>query len=195
MEEYYNINYNVKYYEIQQELCNKLNFKQQNTDEQWKIYDQINNYKDEIQNNNIDEQWKIYDQINNYKDETQNNNIDEQYSNEDIDCICRKLYLDEISSVFNSEDFLDDKIDVGFRKIYELLIENNLFNEYIIQLTLSYTTNDQLENMKYFSFLSLFDMKLFYLTHQLICYYLTTNDIERNLFEKIKQLNTIFSEK
>ena len=139
MEEYYNINYNVKYYEIQQELCNKLNFKQQNTDEQWKIYDQINNYKDE----------------------TQNNNIDEQYSNEDIDCICRKLYLDEISSVFNSEDFLDDKIDVGFRKIYELLIENNLFNEYIIQLTLSYTTNDQLENMKYFSFLSLFDMKLF----------------------------------
>jgi len=177
MDEYYNINYNVKYYEIQQELCNKLNFKQQNVDEQWKIYDKINNDKE-----NYDE------------DETQNY-INEKYSNEDIECICRKLYLDEISSVFNSEDFLDDKIDVGFRKIYELLIENNLFNEYIIQLTLSYTTTGQLENMKYFTFLSLFDMKLFYLTHQFICHYLTTNCIEHNLFEQIKQLNTTFSEK
>ena len=34
--------------------------------------------------------------------------------------------MDEISSVFNSNDFLDDKIDVGFRKVFELLINRKI---------------------------------------------------------------------
>jgi len=151
-EEYYNINFQVKYNEIWKELLNNLT------------------------NNNE----KLSDE--------------EKYSEEEVECICKKLYLDEISSVFKSDDFLDDKVDVGFRKVFEILMENSDFNQYIIDLTMQYAV-DNVEDMKYLSFLSLFDMKIFYLTHQFISHYLKTNEIEPILFEQIKQLNTLFSEK
>jgi hypothetical protein len=151
-EEYYNINFQVKYNEIWKELLNNLT------------------------NNN------------------ENLSDEEKYSEEEVECICKKLYLDEISSVFKSDDFLDDKVDVGFRKVFEILMKNSEFNQYIIDLTMQYAV-DNVEDMKYFSFLSLFDMKIFYLTHQFISHYLKTNEIEPILFEQIKQLNTLFSEK
>jgi hypothetical protein len=49
--------------------------------------------------------------------------------------------------------------------------------------------------MTYFSFLSLFDIKIFYLTHQLISNYLKTNNIDNDVFEKIKQMNDILLKK
>ncbi len=166
MEEYYDVNFQVKYYEIYQELSNNLS------------------------NNN------------------KNLNEEEKYSEEDIECICRKLYLDEYASVFKSNDFLDDKVDVGFRKVFELLMSNKEFEEYINNLTILYVCNDYLneetsnnlknklnKNMTYFSFLSLFDIKIFYLTHQLISNYLKTNNIDDDIFKKIKQMNDILSKK
>jgi hypothetical protein len=170
MEEYYDINFQVKYNEIYQELLNNL----------------TNNNKDL--------------------------NDEEKYTNEDVECICRKLYLDEISSAFKSNDFLDDKIDIGFRKVFKLLMRNEEFEIYINNLTISYacgqsrsfrTDEDTYNNLKngldrdmtYFSFLSLFDMKIFYLTHQLICYYLKNNLIDNEIFEKIKKINDILSKK
>lgn len=151
-EEYYNINFKVKYNEIWKELINNLTTNNENLSDE------------------------------------------EKYSEEDIECICRKLYFDEISSVFYSDDFLDDKVDIGFRKVFKLLIKNKEFNQYLNDLTIQHST-ENLNDMKYFSFLSLFDMKIFYLTHQFISHYLLTNEIETTLFEQIKQLNTIFSEK
>ena len=56
-ESYYNVHFQVKYHEIQQELLNNL---------------KTNNEK--------------------LSDE-------EKYSEEDINCICKKLYMDEISSI------------------------------------------------------------------------------------------------
>ena len=165
MEEYYDVNFQVKYHEIYEELINNL-----------------------TNNNNLDDE--------------------EKYSEEDIECICRKLYLDECASVFKSNNFLDDKIDIGFRKVFKLLMRNEVFEEYINNLTISYVCNDSLDeetsnnlksgldkDMTYFSFLSLFDIKIFYLTHKLISNYLKTNNIENDIFEKIKQINDILSKK
>lgn len=155
-EEYYNINFQLKYHEIQQELLTNL---------------------------------------------TSNNEQlpdEEKYSEEDVECICRKIYLDECANIFYGEDFLDDKVDVGFRKVFDLMMENNEFKTYINDLSNTYSSTDdlnQMNNMNYFTFLSLFDMKIFYLMHQFISHYLRTNEIEQNLFQQIKQLNTIFSEK
>jgi hypothetical protein len=169
MEEYYDVNFQVKYNEIYQELLNNL----------------INNNKDL--------------------------NDEEKYSEEELECICRKLYLDECASVFKSNDFLDDKIDIGFRKVFKLLMRNEEFEIYINNLTISYAcgqsidvldeeTYDNLKNelnkdMTYFSFLSLFDIKIFYLTHKLISNYLKTNTIDYDIFEKIKQINDILCKK
>jgi len=169
MEEYYDVNFQVKYNEIYEEL------------------------------------------INNFKNNNKNLNNEEKYSEEDIECICRKLYLDECASVFKSNDFLDDKIDVGFRKVFKLLMKNERFEEYINNLTISYACGENIDsldketfnnlkngldkNMTYFSFLSLFDIKIFYLTHQLISNYLKTNNIDNDVFEKIKQMNDILLKK
>ena len=99
--------------------------------------------------------------------------------------------------LFQCEDFMDDKIDVGFRHIFNSLMLNEQFKTYIVELRNTFSPPDEEKNddMNYFTFLSLFDMKIFYLTHQFISHYLLTNEIETTLFEQIKQLNTIFSEK
>lgn len=154
-QEYYNTNFQVKYYEIQQELLTNL-----------------------ISNNE-----QLPDE--------------EKYSEEDIECICRKLYLDECANIFYCEDFLDDNMDIGFRKLFNLLMLNEQFRTYIVELTNTYSSPDDETNndMNYFTFISLFDMKIFYLTHQFICHYLNLNEIEQNIFQQIKELNTIFSEK
>jgi hypothetical protein len=167
MEEYYDVNYQVKYNEIRQELLDRLSV---------------------------------------IKDDPE-----ETYTEEDIECICKKLYLDEIASVFKSNDFLDDKVDDGFRKVFKLLMRNEEFETYINNLTISYVCENPIEqldedtynnlksgldkNMTYFSFLSLFDMKIFYLTHQLIYHYLKNNLIDNITFEKIKKINDILSKK
>lgn len=154
-QDYYNIDFQIKYHEIRQELLNNLTTNNENLSDE------------------------------------------EKYSEEDINCICRKLYMDECASIFYSEDFMDDKIDVGFRKIFNLLMLNEQFRTYIVELTNTYSPSDDETNndMNYFTFISLFDMKLFYLTHQLIIHYFKNNEIEQNIFEQIKVLNTIFSEK
>jgi hypothetical protein len=168
MEEYYDVNFQVKYNKIYQELLDKLSV---------------------------------------IKDDPEEINEEEKYTEEDVECICRKLYLDEIASVFKSNDFLDNKIDIGFRKVFKLLMRNEEFEIYINNLTISYVCKTPIEifdedtynnlktgldkDMTYFSFLSLFDMKIFYLTHQLISHYLKNNLIDNRIFEKIKKLNNI----
>lgn len=172
IDEYYDVNYQVKYNEIRQELLDKLSI---------------------------------------IKDNPEETNEEEKYTEEDVECICKKLYLDEIASVFKSNDFLDDKVDDGFRKVFELLMRNEEFETYINNLTISYVCENPIEeldedtynnlnsgldkNMTYFSFLSLFDMKIFDLTHQLISHYLKNNLIDNIIFEKIKKINDILSKK
>ena len=76
--------------------------------------------------------YEIYQELlNNLSNNNTNLNNEEKYSEEDIECICRKLYLDECASVFKSNNYLDDKIDIGFRKVFKLLMKNERFKEYI----------------------------------------------------------------
>jgi hypothetical protein len=171
-QEYYDVNYEVKYNFIKEELLKNM---------------EINN-----QENN------------------QENNEENNYTINDIDSICYKLYLDEYSSVFKSDNFMDDKIDITTRKVFELLMKNKEFKNYINNMTISYLcgsknyrddfeekelVNELDENMSYFSFLSLFDIKLFHLTHQFISHYIKTNAIDRDMFEKIKHLNDVILKK
>jgi hypothetical protein len=167
-QEYYDVNYDVKYNFIKEELLKNM---------------EINNEETNEENN---------------------------YTINDIDSICYKLYLDEYSSVFKSENFMDDKIDITTRKVFELLMKNEEFKNYINNMTISYLcgsknyrddfeekelVNELDENMSYFSFLSLFDIKLFHLTHQFISHYIKTNAIDRDMFNKIKHLNDVIFKK
>ena len=46
-------------------------------------------------------------------------NIVLEYNKEDILLICDKLYRDELISVFNASNLLDDKIDNGMKYVLE----------------------------------------------------------------------------
>lgn len=189
-EDYYDVNYELKYNVIKEELLQNME----------------KNCKDKN-----DKDCQDCQDNNNSEDNESDCTNCENYTIDDIDTICYKLYIDEYSSVFKSDNFMDDKIDIGIRKVFELLMKNSEFKNYINNMTISYVcgtqdhnynfeerdelANELDSNMTYFSFLSLFHVKLFYLTHQFICNYIKTNNIDRDIFEKIKHLNDVIFKK
>jgi hypothetical protein len=110
------------------------------------------------------------------------------YAIEDIYDVCSKLYRDEYASVFYCNHILDDKIDENLRKLYDLFSLNQPLQDCISKMLESMGEDEEnKEPQKYFCFLSLFSEDLFYLTHTLICDFLKTNTINKELLEEIFQ--------
>jgi hypothetical protein len=129
-----------------------------------------------------------------------------EYDDQDILDVCDKLYRDELCSVFYADDILDDKIDQGYKFVYNKMILNEQFNSIISEMnnilrkinitddfskeeSEQYVEND---NYEFFILLTLFSKDMFYLTHKCICQQFTLgtidNDLLSQLLEKSRQI-------
>lgn len=131
--------------------------------------------------------------------------IDYKYDKDDIDLICRKLYNDELSSVFYSNSIFDDNIDINMRKLFNLFIKKEFFKEFIKNIIIELTNNninlnnfiveseeDREIQLFYALFMFLFNEEVFYLTHIFIQKFINNNIIDQNLLVLLKS-NTIKS--
>lgn len=128
-------------------------------------------------------------------DKIKNNHTDSSdYTEDEVDTICRKLYIDEYSNVFNTQDYMDDKIDKTLRQLFNFCSNNTQLNNFINNIFQIYKNeiyknidlNEEDENdIKYISFLGLFSYNTFYLTHQLIKNIGNNETIDENLLNNI----------
>lgn len=149
------------------------------------------------------------------------NNITCHFDNQDILDVCDKLYRDELCSVFYADDILDDKIDQGYKFVYDKMILNQQFksiicelNNFLSKLDLldissnensnensndnsnEYSNENSNENSNFFILLTLFSKDLFYLTHKCICQQFTLGYIDNELLSQLLQESTkILSDK
>ena len=124
-----------------------------------------------------------------------------EYTSQDILDICDKLYMDELCSVFYSEDILDDKIDRGMKYVFEKMLDNqefkiffnkmkdSYFNETFVDLELTEEEKQTLRNNSHtMVILNLFSKDFFYITHKCICQQINTGVIEPSLIDKLNEL-------
>lgn len=116
------------------------------------------------------------------------NNNTSEYDNQEILDICDKLYRDEICSVFYADDILDDKIDQGYKFVYDKMILNEQFksvifemNNFISKTNIDVCSEKQTDNYDFFILLTLFSKDLFYLTHKCICQQFILETIDNDL--------------
>jgi hypothetical protein len=111
------------------------------------------------------------------------------YSIEDINIVCDKLYRDELTSVFYSENILDDKIDDGMRIVLEKITENRDFNSIVVSMKDIILTQTDCLDKDYIDtliYLTLFSKSLFYLTHKCICQQFSNGKIDKFLLDIFK---------
>ena len=112
------------------------------------------------------------------------------YTVNDILDICDKLYRDELLSVFDAEDIMDDKVDNGLRYVYDIMMKNEKFKEIIDEMTRLYISDDvsleQQETMKQIIIISLFSQQLFYIMHKCICQQFDKGEIDETLLVELK---------
>ena len=132
------------------------------------------------------------------------NNNTSEYDNQDIIDVCDKLYRDEICSVFYADDILDDKIDQGYKFVYDKMILNEQFKSVIFEMNnfisktniLDDCSQEQPDNYDFFILLTLFSKDLFYLTHKCICQQFTLGTIDNDLLSQLLEKSTqILSDK
>jgi hypothetical protein len=148
----YNVNFNVKYHDINQDLLRK------------------------VKNGLINKS---------------------EYSENDITNICNKLYRDELVSVFYAENIIDDRIDEGIKYISEQLLFNNEFNLIMTELRSQFLKymldivgepNNNMKNIDFIIFITLFSEKIFHIMHKCICQQLTQQRIDSDLLKDLKNL-------
>ena len=127
-----------------------------------------------------------------------------EYEDQDILDICDKLYRDELCSVFYAEDILDDKIDQGYKFVYDKMILNERFKSVISEINKILSdkkisddfSKEENDNYDFFIFLTLFSKDLFYLTHKCICQQFTLATIDNDLLVQfLEQCRQILSDK
>ena len=124
-----------------------------------------------------------------------------EYTSQDILDICDKLYMDELCSVFYSEDILDDKIDRGMKYVFEKMVrvqpwgfktrffnkmKDSYFNETFVDLELTEEEKQTLRNNSHtMVILNLFSKDFFYITHKCICQQINTGVIDASLIGQL----------
>ena len=119
------------------------------------------------------------------------------YSTDDVTAVCDKLYKDELSSVFDAENILDDKIDIGMKAILAKMLENEDFGTCIKELKVhlqkyndyNFSTDDLDEDTTNCIInLTLFSKPIFHVTHKCICQHLSNGRIDKYLINELKEL-------
>jgi hypothetical protein len=119
-------------------------------------------------------------------------NKDLEYNKEDILLICDKLYRDELISVFNASNLLDDKIDNGMKYVLEKMLENSKF-KLMMDGVKVYLKNKELivdeheDNIDMIIILTLFSQDCFYIFHKCICQQISLGIIEEDLLVKLDE--------
>jgi len=169
----------------------------------------IYNFNFEVKYNLIESELLRNAIENNSDDDYDDTSYKEHYSVNDVKLICSELYKNEYLKAFDATEYLDDKIDKKLRRIYNLLIEitdvtqRNYFKEFIDELFQHYLEKccrgieikeiEDINDVKYMCFLSLFSQDLFYITHQLICIFFKNNEIDLNILNNLKQKHCNFN--
>ncbi len=174
----YNINYEVKYHDIEKALLMNLQKRMEarlarengifindemNTnldieDNQEFCKDCKSNEQIEDENNNEE---VINEKDNNEKDNNGSNSDEDdddeeyEYTLDDVYTICEKLYRDELLSVFNVQSISDENIDAGIKAAIEQMIDNESFRKLLDDIKVNLIdfdnfagTPEELENMK-----------------------------------------------
>ena len=123
----------------------------------------------------------------------QQTNLLSEYSREDVELICDKLYRDELLSVFYSEGIEEDAIDINMKYVYEKMISNQTFDNWLNGLNASAETSDEQngtiskEDCKYILFMTLFSQPFFHLMHKCVVQQLEQDGyINNELLEALK---------
>ena len=168
----YNIQFSVKYNDIETELLEKLK----------------NKHEMDVANTNTDTNT----------DTNANTNYDEEveeYTSQDVIDICEKLYKDELLSVFNADNITDDIILLTIKDIFKIMLTNSEFHttlneikSQIIHDTSSnkYSNKDVSLNTDEFIFFTMFSHQTFHITHKCICQMLSSETIEDILLSQFK---------
>jgi len=124
------------------------------------------------------------------------------YSLEDIKVVCDKLYNDELTSVFNADDILDDKIDEGMKWVLDKMLINLDIKTIVEDMKkivgmqnidleeIGLDDNVKVSNEEYVCIvvnLILFSEQLFHITHKCICQQLNSGNIDNKLLEQLKE--------
>jgi hypothetical protein len=140
----------------------------------------------------------------NNDDDDDDDDEDYNYTRKDIECICEKLYRDELISVFDAESLEDPKMDAGIKMVFQELLKHEQFGKFFVELSPYIVDNSKAKteqeifnykrNSDYLLFIVMFSQQLFYLTHQCICKMLTDGQVEEELMNELKsKLITVFS--
>jgi len=130
--------------------------------------------------------------------EEEDDNEDIEYTMDDVHLICEKLYRDELLSVFEVETINDGNMDAGIKKVIEKMIENPKTKKMLEDIKhdlvdfSSFTgTPTEMENIRrnadYIIFITLFSQHIFYITHICVCQLFTSNDIDDELVNLLKE--------
>jgi len=220
----YKTDFIVKYHDIENELTKKLEHQMAE-----KVASQISsaiqaNFNFTNMNTNINivtningnpiltktitptsEQNIVYNDTNNDgDDDDDDDNEDYNYTRKDIECICEKLYRDELISVFDAESLEDPKMDAGIKMVFQELLKHEQFSKFFVELSPYIVDNSKAKteqeifnykrNSDYLLFIVMFSQQLFYLSHQCICKMLTDGQVEDELMNELKsKLITVFS--
>jgi len=202
----YNINFEVKYHDIEIALLMNLQKKLElrlarESSEYMNSRNDMNNMNKDINDKDADNDIndKADDKADNKEESTEGDSLEDyDYTLEDVYDICEKLYRDELLSVFNVESISDENIDVGIKSAIEQMIDNESFRlllddikNNLIDFDTFTVTPTELENMKrnseYLIFITLFSQKLFYLTHKCLCQLFTVGEIDKELLLRVKE--------
>jgi hypothetical protein len=164
----YNTQFKVKYHDIQEALVLKL--------------------KDKTETEKEDDP-----KVNENFDDTEDSEY--EYSSQDVLDICHKLYIDEFISVFNCDNLLDDKIDLGMKYVFDKMCMNPEFNNIIEEMSQiamnTFLPNDEhdeqkLLDLKQLITLTLFSQDIFYIMHKCVCQQIELGTIDNELIVQLK---------
>jgi hypothetical protein len=129
------------------------------------------------------------------KEKEEDSDDEYEYSSQDVIDICHKLYIDEFISVFNAENILDDKIDLGMKYVFDKMCMNPEFKiiiEEMSQIALkTFSPNndydeEKLLDLKQLIILTLFSQQTFYIMHKCVCQQIELGIIDNELLVQLK---------
>ena len=153
-------------------------------------------YNTQFQVKYHDIKQELLQNINNLTDDD-----NESYTEDDINTICSKLFIDELTSVFYASELRESKVDYGMKYVYDKLCKNVMFLNFIKNIEnelFNCIKNDDfykrhftdiledMTNLQRIVIAILFSEPVFYITHRCICQAEKYNNIDESLLDALR---------